>query len=162
MKYTTLHYMNFEKIGVLFLLNYFNQLGTVKNHLFLAAKEVLQAVMASMDIVAQSATKTVVGSKLEFIARVLAQVQSVLAYGIHKADQAGGGLGLLPPAGGFKLKNQVLESIIGAIDQEIEQTTDTLNERSRLKIEALNAVRQVLQSQKTTPIEKSPSTVNVA
>lgn len=154
--------MSLEKIGLLFLLNYFNQLNTVKSHLFLAAKEVLEAVRASTDIVAESATKTVVGSKLEFIAPILAQVQSVLAYGIHKMETAGAGGGALPPASSYKLKNQVLESIISAIDEEIEGTPDTLNEKSRLKIEALNSVRQVLQSQRTTPLEKRSSSIHVA
>ncbi|MDO8519397.1 MAG: hypothetical protein Q7T11_04475 [Deltaproteobacteria bacterium] len=159
-----------EKLGILFLLNYFNQLGSVKNHLFLAAKEVLEAARASTDMVTTQATKTVVGSKLEFIAPVLAQVQALLAYGIQKMETAGGAAAggpeggpsarELPLASAYRLKNQVLESIIGAIDDEIEQTEDTLNEKNRLKIEALNSVRRVLQSQKTVPLEKRP--VNVA
>lgn len=135
--------MNLEKLGLLFLVNYVNQMGTVKNHLLLATREFLQAVQVSMEIIATSATKSVVGGKLEFIAPILAQAQSVLDYGIKKIEISHERLPemTLSPGG---LKKQVVASIVSAIDEEIESTTDTLSDRGRLKIEALETVKKVL------------------
>ncbi len=161
--------MNLEKLGLLFLINYFNQLGEVKNHLFGALREVLMAVQVSVDMVNQSATKSVLGNQFELLSPVFKQVNQVIQFTINRV--APGGQPSKPDMSleeGLKLKEHIVQSIISAIDEEIENTRGSSTEKGKLKIEALQTVRQVLQNQKSRPLssyivdEKDIKRTNVA
>lgn len=147
--------MGLEKIGLLFLLNYMNQLGTVKNHLLLSAKELLLAVNASFDIVSQSTHPKIKGTGVDVVSPLVKQAQSLLSFTIDKIapDEESlkdGGVS----KDNVQLKEHIVGSIISAIDDEIGNTRHTTSEKSKLKIEALQTVKEVL----TKQIEKSLST----
>lgn len=141
--------MGLEKLGLFFLINYFNQLGEVKNHLQLAMKEVLLAVNCSVDIMSESTNSTLFKNKLDFLNLMFEQVQGVLNYSIQAVTPP---MNLtkskLSDPEANKLKEHIVNSIVSAIDDEIENITDTTTEKGKLKVEALSTVRQVLISQK--------------
>lgn len=143
-----------EKIGLMILLNYFNQMGTVKNHLQLALKQVLLAMQASMEIIKQAPPTNLLGGNRDTINLLFGPIQKILEFSIEKVE----------PAPEFvesekklqeamKIKGHILSSIISVIDDEIENTRNVTSEKSKLKIEALSTVKQVLltQCQQTTP-----------
>ncbi|OGQ08822.1 MAG: hypothetical protein A3G32_06620 [Deltaproteobacteria bacterium RIFCSPLOWO2_12_FULL_40_28] len=146
--------MNLEKLGLLFLLNYFNQWGEVKNHLVNAAAEVLRAARSSVDIISQS-PQTLLGQKVELFAPFVSQVQSVLDFGINKMSPSGSSPSMLEKEGDHKLKQHIVDSIIKAIDEEIIGTKEIINDKNRLKVEALYTVKEVLQNQLQKPIAKT-------
>lgn len=159
--------MNFEKIGVLFLLDYLNQLGTVKNHLLLAFKEVLLAIQSSMNIVGESVGKTIFASQPNLLNPLLKQAQGVLSYTIEKISPDTPLQRELNKGEAVNLKEHIVNSIVSAIDDEIENTKETVLEKNKLKIEALNTVKQVLLGQKvshtsTEQAKQPPSSANVA
>ena len=155
--------MSLEKIGLLFLLNYLNQLGTVKDHLLLAVREMLLAMQASVDIVSQTAGKTLLGNRGDFVSPLVKQVQGVLNYTIEKVTPENGIEELKKLENGFKLKANIVESIVSAINDEIENISDTSNEKNKLKIEALNTVKQVLMHQKkSSRTKEAAKSANVA
>ncbi len=152
--------MNLEKLGLMLLLNTFSQLGNVKNHLQTALKEVLLAIQATLDIATKSPPESLLGSNKEVISLLFTPVQKVLTYTIDKVS---------PPVTETSssetphLKNHIVDSIISAIDDEIENTLDTSSEKGKLKVEALMTVKQVLlqQTQKSSSIPAARS-ANVA
>lgn len=150
--------MSLEKFGVLFLLNYFNQMGVVKNHLLLAAKEVLLAVQSSVEIFHQSTGQTALGNKVEFLGSVLQPIQKVLSYSIERiTPEMSKGASKMSEAETIQLKEHIVSSIVAAIDDEIENTRSTLTEKNKLKIEALHTVKQVLINQKKKPVAANRS-----
>lgn len=141
--------MSLEKFGVLFLLNYFNQMGVVKNHLLQAVREVLLAIQSSVEIITQNTGTGLLGNKVELVNTVVGQVQKVLSYTIDKVSPAPSQLkGGINSQDTLKLKEHIVSSIVAAIDDEIENTRSTLTEKNKLKIEALHTVKQVLMNQK--------------
>ncbi len=143
--------MKLEKIGLMLILNYLNQLGTVKNHLQLAVKQVLLAVQASIDIVAKSPPQSLLGSNKEVITLLFTPIQKMLEYSIDRVSPATTSSEVLEEnknsTEGRFLKEHIVSSIISVIDDEIENTRDTASEKSKLKIEALNTVKKVLLAQ---------------
>lgn len=152
--------MQIEKFGLLFLINYFNQLGNVKNHVLLALKEVILAMQSSFDIVRQSLAKSVLGTNLEFVASLMNHVQSLLDYSITRVTPAALQDERLATEEGSRLKDHIVSSIVSAIDEEIENTEGTLTEKNRLKIEALQTVKQVLLNQKGRPMTDPPTSID--
>lgn len=157
--------MGLEKFGLLILINYLNQLGEVKNHLQLALKEVLLAMQSSLEIVGKSTNNTVLSGSKDIIDPFLGPVQKVLNFTINKVtpenpDQP------INLDDTMQIKEHIVESIISAIDDEIENISGTTSEKNKMKVEALNTVRQVLSQQKKKPINfegtKNPKTANVA
>lgn len=159
--------MNLEKIGLLLLLNYFNQLGTVKNHLLLALKQVLLAIQASLEIVTHSPPNSILGGNKEMIHLLFTPVQKVLNYAIERVTPQDGVEEVAESEGQF-LKEHIVSSIVSVIDDEIENTRETTSEKGKLKIEALNTVKKVLLTQTKnippTPSEEkdSPRNLNAA
>ena len=149
--------MQIEKFGLLFLINYFNQLGNVKNHVLLALKEVILAMQSSFDIVRQSLAKSVLGTNLEFVASLMNHVQSLLDYSITKVTPAELEDERAATEEGSSLKDHIVSSIVSAIDEEIENTQGTLTEKNRLKVEALQTVKQVLLNQRGRPLTDPPT-----
>ncbi len=147
--------MNLERIGLLLLLNYFNQLGTVKNHLLLALKQVLLAIQASMEIVTKSPPNSILGGNKEMIHLLFSPVQRVLTYAIDRVTPQDG-LEESTESDGQFLKEHIVSSIVSVIDDEIENTRETTSEKGKLKIEALNTVKKVLLTQ-TRNIPPTPS-----
>ncbi|MBX7147887.1 hypothetical protein K1X76_02275 [bacterium] len=139
--------MSLEKLGLLFLLNYFNQLGTVKNHLLLALREVLLAMNASVEIVAQTANPRIKGTGLDVFQPLVKQAQGVINYTIDKITPPDSQLEEGKAPSETHLKEHIVDSIISAIDDEIENTSELTNQKSRLKVEALQTVKEVLLSQ---------------
>lgn len=146
--------MNLEKLGLLFLLNYFNQWGEVKNHLVNAAAEVLKAARSSVDIISQS-PQTLLGQKVELFNPLVAQVQSVIDFGINKMSSSGNPATMHGLEGEHRLKQHIVDSIIKAIDEEILGTKEIINDKNRLKVEALRTVKDVLQNQLQKPMAKT-------
>ena len=140
--------MSLEKLGLLFLLNYFNQLGTVKNHLMMALREVLLAMNASVEMVAQTANPRIKGTGLDVLSPFIKQAQGVLSYTIEKItpeETLADGSAKAPSE--TYLKEHIVDSIISAIDDEIENTSELTSQKSRLKVEALQTVKEVLLNQ---------------
>lgn len=153
--------MSLEKLGILFLLNYFNQLGTVRDHVMLAVKEILMAVQASISILSQSTTKTVLGNRMEEVLNpVMGRVQNLLDYTIEKITPSGPTEEAPNLKEGMKLKEHIVSSIISAIDDEIENTRSTTSEQNKLKVEALHTVKEVLMNQKNKPMTQIPTEIN--
>lgn len=152
--------MNLEKLGLMLLLNTFNQLGQVKNHLQIALKEVLLAIQATIDIATKSPPESLLGSNQEVIGLLFTPVQKVLTYTLDKVSPP---VAESPPTEAPHLKNHIVDSIISAIDDEIENIRDTSGEKGKLKVEALMTVKQVLlqQTQKSSSIPSARS-ANVA
>lgn len=149
--------MNLEKFGLLFLINYFNQLGTVKNHLQLAFKEVLLAMHSSFEIVNQTVGKSILGKHLDIITPLLGQVQGVLDYTIEKVTPVDASQNPLSGEEHLRIKEHIVNSIISAIDEEIENISETTSEKNKLKVEALQTVKQVLVHQKEKSVRAAES-----
>lgn len=148
--------MGLNKLSLLFLLNYFNQLGDVKDHLLLALKEVLLAIQTTLKMVNQAANKTPLGYSREFIAPLLKQVEGVVAYSIERINPQNPSASVSSADQELsqesrQLKNNIVQSIIAAIDEEITQTPNTQTDQNKLKVEALNTVKQVLMNHQSTP-----------
>lgn len=148
--------MNLEKFGLLFLINYFNQLGTVKNHLQLAFKEVLLAMQSSFDIVNHTVGKSILGKHVDLITPLIGQVQGVIDYTIEKVTPpASSSQAPLSGEDHLRIKEHIVNSIISAIDEEIENISETATEKNKLKVEALQTVKQVLVNQKDKSVRQS-------
>lgn len=143
--------MGLEKFGLLILINYLNQLGEVKNHLQMALKEVLLAMQSSLEIVGKSTNNTVLSGSKDLIDPILGPVQKVLNFTIDKVSPVDPNQPISFDDS-MQIKEHIVESIISAIDDEIENTKGTSNEKNKLKIEALNTVKQVLGQQKKKPV----------
>lgn len=144
--------MGFEKFGLLILLNYLNQLGEVKNHLQLALREVLLAMQSSLEIVGKSTNNTALSGSKDFIDPFLGPVQKILSYTIEKVNPEQTTDEEIQKIGNtMQLKDHIVQSIISAIDDEIVNTKGTTSEKNKLKVEALNTVKQVLIQQKKKP-----------
>lgn len=146
--------MNLEKLGLLFLINYFNQLGTVKNHVLLAFREILMAVQTSLDIVSQSSGAKILGTQFDLLNPILSKAQSVVSYGIEKVTPPQE-QNVTPLDDGKRIKDHIVKSIISAIDDEMSMIKDSTLEKNKLKIEALHTVKQVLLNQKSKPLDSS-------
>lgn len=145
--------MGLEKLGLLLIYNYVNQMGTVRNHLQLALKEVLLAMQSTLEIINKIPSSALLGNK-EIIDFLLTPAQRVINYTIEKVTP-------LDPAAvdssldnHQKLKSHIVTSIISAIDDEIESTQNLSEEKGKLKVEALLTVKEVLLNQ--TRINRSP------
>lgn len=140
--------MGLEKLGVLFLMNYANQVGAVRNHLLSAVKEVLLAVQTSFEIVSQTGNQAKLGG-IDFISPLMEPVQKILSFTINKVSPEGPALSMSARLEeGMKIKEHVVASILSAIDEEIENTRDTTLEKNKMKLEALQTVKQVLVGQR--------------
>lgn len=152
--YITRHcIMGIDKLGLFFLLNSFDELKAVRNHLGLALKEVLLAMNSSVDILHSSSKATPLGDRSAIIESVFKKLQSVLRFTINKVDKGSTSPNSLHQD---ELKDIVVQSIISAIDDEIESIQNTNDERSQLKVEALDTVKKVLQGQKNKKLQMSP------
>lgn len=145
--------MGLERLGLMLLYNYVNQMGTVRNHLQLALKEVLLAMQSTLEIINKIPSDALLGNK-EVIDFLLTPAQRVISYTIEKVTP-------LDPAAidssaenHQKLKSHIITSIISAIDDEIENTGNLSEEKGKLKVEALSTVKEVLLNQ--TRIHRNP------
>lgn len=157
--------MGLEKFGLLILINYLNQLGEVKGHLQLALREVLLAMQSSLEIVGKSTNNTVLSGSKDIIDPLLGPIQKVLNFSINKVSPTDPHQ-TLNLDDSLQIKEHIVESIISAIDDEIINTKGTSSEKNKLKVEALNTVKQVLSQQKKRPVNfgegKSSKKANVA
>lgn len=143
--------MNLEKLGLLFLINYFNQLSHVKKHLQTAAKEVLLAMDASLEIVSQVKTKPDSRMPLGLLSPFINQARGVVRFAIGQVNPS---LTPVGPADTGLIKDHIVSSLISAIDEEIESCDSIHLEPVRLKVEALQTVRRVLMNQTTSKVGK--------
>jgi len=156
--------MNLEKIGLMFLLNYFNQLGDVKHHMMQAFREVLMAMQSSIEIVSKTSEKALNATPLEPLQSLMGQVQSVVRYAVDWVEPYTDTKARLTREESIRLKENVVNSIISAINDEIETTRVVSSEKNKLKVEALQTVKQVLinQKKKSSGLEDMSRTARAA
>jgi len=94
------------------------------------------------------------GNSSELLQPILKKVNGALQYTIDKVAPPQQGP-VLSGEDGLKLKENIVDSIISAIDEEIENTRNVHDEIGKLKVEALATVKKVLLNQKKKPLNPS-------
>lgn len=134
--------MNLDKWGLVFFINYFNQIDTVKKHLGHSVRELLLALSASLDIVQKTADRNRIFNRFDLATLPLKRIDALLQFAVSQLPPPA--LPVSPDA--LRLKQHVVESIIAVIDEEIETLAAKPSPRNQLKVEALGTVKQVLHS----------------
>jgi hypothetical protein len=137
--------MKIERLGLFFLLQYFNHLGDIKDHLLSALREILLAVQSSVDIVLDTAKSAELSPHLEKANVLVEKVNSVLDFTIEKVTPKNGLLKLSEKELQI-LKESLIQSIITSLDEEINLCS-TSSREGKIKIEALNTVKKSLRGQ---------------
>lgn len=146
--------MNLEKLGLILFIKYMRQFDQVKRHLLSSVRELLLAMSATLQITNQITNDNFVLSRLGPVETTFKKIDTVLNYSI---EQIGGGNENSEPQNDRHLKNNIVESIISVIDEEIEKLNAYESNNKDLKIEALFTVKTVLNQhlrQNCTPIFK--------
>lgn len=133
--------MNLEKLGLLLFIKYMRQFDQVKSHLLASARELLMAFSATLQVTNQITTDNFFFKKMGTVDSTFKKIDSILQYSIVQlgsSDQSEN------QEQASKLKNNVVESIIEVIEEEIDRINETSNENRELKIEALLTVKSVL------------------
>lgn len=133
--------MNLDKLGLVFFINYFNQIDSVKRHLLASFREFLLALASSFEIVSRTAEQNTIFNRFDLIAGSLKKVEDLLKFSVLQLSPLQGSGQLKDTE---QLKAHVVESIIAVIDEEIEAVGRTTNVRNQMKAEALYTVKQVL------------------
>jgi hypothetical protein len=132
--------MNLDRLGLMFFINYFNQIDSVKKHLTNSLRELLLAMSSTLDIVQQTAERNRVFNRIDIAAMPIKRIDALLQFAVQRLAAT--------PAPATpdtrRLKEHVVESIISVIDEEIDSLSSRLSPRNQLKIEALGTVKQVL------------------
>lgn len=132
--------MNLDKLGLVFFINYFNQIDSVKKHLTNSLRELLLAMSSTLDIVQQTAERNRVFNRIDLASLPLKRIDSLLQFAVQRLAASPTPV----PPDARHLKEHVVESIIAVIDEEIDSLSSRLSPRNQLKIEALGTVKQVL------------------
>lgn len=146
--------MGIERLGLLFLLRYFNHLGEVKDHLLTALREVVLAINSTLDIIVETAKDSSLGPHVDKIDPLIEKVNDLIEYSLEKITPADKGLSRLSQKEAFLLKETLVQSIVNALDEEIDQVQNPHTKEGKIRIEALATVKQVLRGQ--VKIEKQP------
>lgn len=150
--------MSIERLGLLFLLRYFNHLGEVKDHLLSALREVVLAINSTLDVFVETARDSSLGSHVEKIDPLIGKVNSLIEYSLEKITPAGGNLSRLSEKETFLLKETLIHSIVKALDEEIDHVQNPHTKEGKIRIEALATVKQVLRGQVKTEKMKGAAT----
>lgn len=133
--------MLFEKLVLSLYVKNYQQLDNAKEHLLLSVRELLLSVTFVMDIAKKLSSQNSLFKRFFPMNLALQKIDDVLRYSIqrmgsHAAD---------PDFARFqKIKEQILETILGALDEEIDSSPQKDQARDRFRIEALQAVKKAL------------------
>ncbi len=132
--------MNIEKLGLLLFIKYVRQFELVKEHLANSLKELLLAASSTLNITTQIAGANPFYKFMPLMDATFKRLNALLAYSVKQLEGPPQNTG----AKHEELRQNIIESIVGVLDEEIDGLilSDTLNKD--LKIEALTTVKKVL------------------
>lgn len=133
--------MNFDKWGLVFFINYFNQVDSVKKHLLGSLRELLLALSSTVEILQKTTERNRLFNRSDWPALPLKQIDGLIQLAVSKIQAPAVTQASVDTK---KLKAHVVESIITVIDEEIEALSGKTSPRTQLKIEALMTVKNVL------------------
>jgi hypothetical protein len=136
--------MNLEKLGVLVFLKYFQEFGGARKHLVASLRELLLATSESLEATNRITTENQVFNKIDSVETILALVNDVVKTTAGRLRQADGVTTKLSEE---KIKKEMIQTMIDAVNEEIEQVSDRVDPHKQAKIDALMTVRNVFTRQ---------------
>ena len=136
--------MNLEKLGLVIFLKYYKHFTEVKKHIIGSVREILLATSASIDLTNYITAENFILRRFQTVDNVLHLLSSMVKFSANQLEPA---LDHGPKDDFVKLKTEVVDSIIAAIDEEIEAVVDCPDTNKQLKIDALMTIRKVLLKQ---------------
>lgn len=133
--------MNFEKIALVLFLKYVQQFGDIKTHLTNALREMILAATTSMEVVQQTAKENKVSQQAPLLQTVLDKTDSFLQFALTKIPEK---ISEENVQDEVLFKQEIWESVILAIEEEIENISEKPTPSAKLQIEALETIRQAL------------------
>ncbi len=134
--------MNLEKLGLLVLLKNFQHIEDIKKHFSASIKELLLATSASLDLTNRITADSDFLKQFDSIDNTLQFINDVVKYSANHIND--GNNETLPqkkePA---EVKQEIISSLMAAVDSEIESVSESSDENKRLKVDALMTVRSV-------------------
>jgi len=133
--------MNLEKLGLILFIKYMRQFEVVKHHLVSSIRELLLAMSSTLELTNQITTDNFLLRRFSPLEATFKKIDSILNYSIEQleikkeadnSDQT------------INLKDNIVESIITVIDEEIDKLSDSKSLNKDLKVEALFTVKDVL------------------
>ena len=133
-----------QLLGIASLVSQVSELKGVKNHLFKAGREVLLATKSILDLVdknvSDATSQTDLQEKVQIIIRYVKRVLKMLVKKLPQADEQEYRI----------LHKKVIGSILDVLDSEIRSNQKKKTQKSKMKAEALEAIRQVLMKEADT------------
>lgn len=147
--------LNLEKLGLLLFIKYVKQFDAVKQHLASSLRELLCAMSSTLEITDDMTRKGPLLKNATFLRSIFNRIEAILDHSIVSLESHTNQEGHLNESA---LKEQILESIIAVIDDEIDTITESAATNKSLKVEALDTVKTVLENQIKHTNLSEPST----
>ncbi len=133
--------MLYQKILLSIYMRNYQQLNDAKNHILGSLRELLMAASVAVDIVNKSTPQNTLLNKVLPLKNSIKNIDELLKFALNKVKTQQN----LPESFDLpQIKHQVLESIIGVIDEEIDTISRNPHAKNQLKIEALETVKKTL------------------
>ncbi|MBU0504815.1 MAG: hypothetical protein ABII18_04220 [bacterium] len=136
--------MNLEKLGVLVFLKYFQEFGGARKHLVASLRELLLATSESIEATNRITAENQAFKKIDSVETILALVNDIVKTTAGRLRSAEG---LATKISEEKIKKEMMQTMIEAINEEIEQVSDRVDPHKQAKIDALMTVRNVFTRQ---------------
>lgn len=132
--------MNLEKLGLILFIKYLRQFEGVKKHLLASLRELLMAMSSTLSISNQITSDNFILGRIHTLETTFRKIDSALNYSIKQLETK--------PSPATEpnnhLKDNIVESIVSVINEEIEKIAESSSINKDLKIEALDTVKKVL------------------
>lgn len=138
--------MNFENMGWMLFMKSVGQIGTIKTHLVGSFREFILALNASLTIL-KSASETIPFIRENTpINSIMRRIDDVIALALAEANRHSSQNQEKDME--FRLKKQVLDSILEIIDDEIDGLKSSGAKNTRLKKQALESIKKAFLTHK--------------
>jgi hypothetical protein len=134
--------MLLEKFILSVYMKNYQQISSAKKHLFGSVRELLMAASFSMDIVNQMASQNIVLKRVSPLQNTLKNINDMIRFSARKMGNASTD----DRVDSIHIKNQILEALLGALEEEIDNVPQNAQPKNQLKVEALRAVKKALLS----------------
>lgn len=133
--------MNLEKLGLILFIKYLKQLESVKSHLMAAIRELLLAISSTLKLSSQMTSDHFLLKHFSPLEKSLHKIDHVLRFAVEQLKEDSLSESTESQS---HLKENIVESIVSVIDEEIKNISLSSSQNQKLKIEALNTVKTVL------------------
>lgn len=136
--------MSLENLGLLLFIKYVRQIDAIKKHMMGSFREFVLALSASFDIINGAAKSIPFFNQMESLGTVLKKIDGVIKYAVSELNKQSNHAQETQLQ--ERLKEQVLESILSIIDDEISSLEGKKTKNSILKKQALESIKTAFQA----------------